>query len=50
MIEVLDQRGDTAANLSTQDLRAFAQYESVIGTDEEQPDPFAIFRRPQEPF
>jgi hypothetical protein len=50
MIEIFDERGATAPSRSTQNLRAFAEFEAAIGTDEEPPDPLAFFRSPQEPF
>jgi hypothetical protein len=50
MIELTKQRSGSAPNPSTEDLRAFAQLESLVGTDEEKPDQYAIFRRTQEPF
>ena len=50
MIELFDQRFGGPPDRSKEYLRAFALAEAVIGTDEEQPDQFAIFRRPQQPF
>jgi hypothetical protein len=50
MIELTKQRSGSAPNPSTEDLRAFAHLETVVGTDDEQPGRYAIFRRPQKPF
>jgi hypothetical protein len=50
MIELMNQHSGTAPNFSKEDLRAFAQLEAVIGTNDEQPDPYSVFRRPHEQF
>ena len=39
MIELMTQRSGTAPNFSTEGLRAFAQLEAAVGTDDEQPRP-----------